>query len=306
MWGRTRATLWAGLESYQGGGRDERAPSPSTTRPFAPHRRDRGGQLLPLRHGARRWSERPSPGRDRDRPNRRRSRTHRARRCAPCWSRRASGGAGRPTRPAQSRARAAPARRRCGRSRRRPRCASMRVDRLRLQDAGAIERAARRDRGIEAGHVAGGGDAAGPRHHHAVERRILHGAEHIPSPGVGAVRGVELRRTRCSSLGRKSDVGIGQAERAGDLGAQVVGVGATVEAADQLGADPMLGQKVVGAGRARLVLQAASPRRPAPPRPSLPSGPAAASGASWGSRPGERGCGEPGRGPCRSGANAGQ
>ena len=67
------------------------------------------------------------------------------------------------------------------------------VDRLRSQDARAVERAARGDRGVEAGHVARGRDAAGAGDDHPVQRQrhARRGATSRPHV-VGPVRGVEF------------------------------------------------------------------------------------------------------------------
>jgi len=93
--------------------------------------------------------------------------------------------------------------------------------------------------------------------------------ERLPPPRVGPVRGVEpgdaaLQRDR------QPDVGVAQAERPGDLLAQVLPVGPAVQAADEVGADPVLGQEVVGADRAGRVLErhrldGGDRRRPLPP-----------------------------------------
>ena len=112
-----------------------------------------------------------SPGRGR--PSRPRSRTRRARRCARCSSPRASAVADRPGRPARS-----PSPRRTGTSKVRSISPSTSIaqhalDRLRAQDADAVERPAGGDGGVEAGHVAGGRDAAGGGNDHPVQRQSL-------------------------------------------------------------------------------------------------------------------------------------
>ena len=122
-------------------------------------------------------------------------------------------------------------------------------DRLWTQNAHAIQRATGRDCRVEAGHVAGGGDTTGARHRRAMEGERLHDAENLQSPRVGPVGGMEFGDSVLAIDG-KTDVRVDHAQRAGDLGTQIVRVLPSIEPTHELGADPLLRQVVIGAGGA--------------------------------------------------------
>ena len=102
-----------------------------------------------------------------------------------------------------------------------------------LQDARAVERAAGGERRVEAGHVAGGGDTAGAWHRRAVEGERLHDAENLQSPRIGPVRGMEFGDPVLAIDG-KTDVRVDHAQRAGDLGTQIVRVLPAIEPTHEL------------------------------------------------------------------------
>src|SRR5262249_31949382 len=66
------------------------------------------------------------------------------------------------------------------------------IDRLRAEDADAVECPTSGGGRVKPGHVAGGRDATGTRHDQAVKGRPVDRPEGFDAPGVGAVRCVEF------------------------------------------------------------------------------------------------------------------